>query len=1009
MQDSSEQSFEDRLVALLGNGGWNTYPTSNGTFGGTKFDKQYKRDNTGSPYYLEIIKQKLKELNPHVTDSNVEKILDKLDEEYLKSSHLLKQNKHIYELLHSGLNIQLKYNGSKKIRTVQFIDTENPDRNQFDAVSQFMYRGQDSDIRPDIALFVNGFPLVISELKDIGRGKQYTSAIRDIHDYEEDAPQLFYSNLFNIASTQQHLRYGVIDASETHYNPWKPEDLNQDAQYGKTGYDVEDGILSLCKPSRLIDLFENFVLYKNESAKIIPRHQQYFATKRIFERSNIAQNMGVSGRGLIWHTQGSGKSITMYYAAKLASQNGGQSIILVDRDSLREQMGSELQDMGPGFSDREFSVIKNKRQLQDEISQGINVILTTVQMFEGITDSLIQDETFIFADEAHREMEGKYGTGIESAFPQSSEFPVHHFGFTGTPVQETTSTGRDTFSHYSMTVPDGYTDEFVEEHNLNQPYLHRYSMKQGVEEGVIVRVDFVDRTDSFVWNLDKEEMNKKLRDRYEREYNEKQLQKAISNHFTANEVAELPSRVDALVEDICDFYTKNVRSRSVANKSLVVVPTRKTAAMVGTQLQSEFGSEEVQVLYTGRGTDDELLEKYHTSSSERETIRDNFKNSENPKILVVCDMLLTGFDAPNLGTIFLDRDFDDHRLMQSIARANRAKNGKKFGEIVDYWNVHKHIQSMYKNVDDEISVYLSQNKDQFVEEYSGVLGELENRAKVHTFPTLVKCANHIIENRDESEFLQDVKHLDNLRDSIQPDQRLTEEQREERHDRIKRIAKSVKATTESIQTKNTVDPDEFKETAKEIADDNIEVEYSRTSSHRVALEVSEGMPESMKVSIKKRRLQDEITEYADRSPQFKDLSERIEDIIKGWDSEELSVEETHEKLEEISDELEKKLTPTKMSEEEWMEQVIVDVLAEEIPTDLDIDEQMVESILDDFIQNWRKTRNIEDPNYRRKQVQKDIKKKMLTQTNTYRELLKTDFCEKATEYLARNKEREDHL
>jgi type I restriction enzyme R subunit len=719
--------------------------------------------------------------------------------------------------------------------------------------------------------------------------------------------------------------------------------------------------------------------------KVIPRHQQYFATEKVFERVDDIKNRGINGaRGLIWHTQGSGKSFTMYFASRIASRNrGSRVLILVDRKDLREQMGEELTRIESGF---DTTVVTSQDELIEAVEGSHDIILTTIQLFDGIKEPIQGGrETYIFSDEAHRNMEKDYGSHLEAAFPPKSRPHVHHFGFTGTPVS---SKNRDTFNHYTV---DGYKED--------EPYLHRYSMKRGVEEGTIVEVDITERKNILDWKIDKDRIDNSFLEQFG-DKNQDEVLKYVDEELTVRDVAEHSGRTDAIAQDINNYYNKYVTNRRYSDKAMVVTASRKSAAQMYEKLVELRGEDEVAVLYSSAEEDEDIIENNYVGSDERKNIRTAFKEDENPRILVVCSMLLTGFDAPVLGTIFMDRMLQEHRLMQAIARANRPNEGKKFGEIVDYWGITEDIENMYEDMNDEVTLYVSRNKEKFLEEFDSQLEELESQCS-EDMPA--HNAANIYENRNHDKFYEDFKRLRDIKSAVEPDKRIFEQNREERYEAMKQVYKTIKSVEEQDEVENTVDKKEFKKKAKKAIEDGAEVELEPDDNNTESnTTVDEWMPEEIRLRQKQRELESVLKKRSAQSPAFKDLSKRLEEIIEDWYQGQ-ATENNMEEVNEIMEELDERTTPDEVDEREWLEQVAVDVLVEEVPMDLDVDDEMIDTIVDDFVQLWGDTRNITDEQERKSKIDTGIKKNMIRRSREYRKLVAdTEFSSKATEYLARN-------
>ena len=971
----SESKFESAVLSWLSDRGWNTHRAAT-------FEEGHDRLKN-RPFYEDLVKKSLVELNDCVTPDDADAIISEFNSLFRTQAGLVRTNKTVYEAIYRGLDVTIP--SQQSVHTVRIVDLENPERNRFDALQQFRFEESRKYIIPDVVLLVNGIPFVIAELKASNRGKTTHEAIRDLHEYESETPKLFYSALFNVAATRQEFRYGAVGAPETYYNPWIAEDLRPDELPGETGYSVEHAFKSLCSPERLIEIAREFVFYNDSGpsiSKIVPRHPQYFGTSAIKKRYNRARASSEDGSstisGLVWHTQGSGKSYTMYYAARhVVRELGKMAIVLVDTLNLKEQFSRELRQLEPGF---ELVVPESRRELQQVLREAPRkIVLTNIHLFDGIDEVLCTDEAFLFSDEAHRFMEKDFGGHIDQAFQN-----LCHFGFTGTPVQD--GVKRNTFTHFSM-------EEFD---SSGEPFIHRYSMLRGVQEGVIVPVDIVNRRDALNWQINKEEIDSALISKYGFQ-REDDLQELVSKYLTSREVAALPERAAVLAEDIVDHFNKNVKDSSGANKSMVVTSSRESASMLGAELQNRLGEDAVSVLYTSSKGDSDGIKKFHTDEEERDAIQTDFKTKDDPKVLVVCDMLLTGFDAPNLRTIFLDRNLSGHTLMQAIARANRPMDEKPFGEIVDYWGVYDEIERMHDSMQDEIELYISSDKEAFITQFEQRLTALQSlcASPPEKIGETEKDAEELVTSGKSEKFLEIFKHLRDLSASIQPDKRMIAY--DEPYSQLENVYFQIRAIERPLEP---IERDQFIRDAKSAIEEGTTVSRN-TLTPSEAFTVEDWMSEDLKVHRIHRGVDDVLSTRRQQTPAYSKLSSQVEKIISEWNQKVISSSEALDGLEEVREEFDEMPQPDSLSRREWFEQVVVDVLIEETPDHVDIDEKLVKEIVETFSKKWEVTRKM-NSDKRRRRLTTEIRKSLLFYGTNGKELAKTDFAHTVCGYLIRN-------
>jgi len=337
----SEGGVERSLLSWLDGVGWETHG-QDGNRGANVLDDAYKRVSHEVVYW-DLLAEQVIALNEDVTEANVDKFISSLKRD-LDTENLMDGNRDFHQLLTKGKTFSVQHNdGSTETVYVDLIDHENPDNNRFHAVNQFSV-SRETTIRPDVNLFVNGIPLVTMELKSLAQDNDWHDAVRDLKDYEEDVSRLFVPGLFNVSADTMELRYGAVGAPKEFYEPWNdaPEKFADDNA-------MRQAVRALCNPHSILDLLKHFVFYERRAggdAKIVPRYMQYYAVNRILDRVREDNHK----RGLIWHTQGSGKSFTMLYAAEnLLSRptvaRNPQVFVIVDTDKLNSQMRDQLANL----------------------------------------------------------------------------------------------------------------------------------------------------------------------------------------------------------------------------------------------------------------------------------------------------------------------------------------------------------------------------------------------------------------------------------------------------------------------------------------------------------------------------------------------------------------------------------------------------------------------------------------------------------------------------------------
>ncbi|MWV40710.1 type I restriction endonuclease subunit R [Natrialba sp. INN-245] len=878
----TEDGVERSLLSWLDAVGWETHGSDGGRGAGV-LDEEYDR-RRNEVIYWNLLAEQVIGLNDEITDENVEKFLTSLRRD-LDHDNLLDGNQHVHELLTKGKTFTVQTDDGTETIYVDLIDFDPEtflETNRFHAVNQFSV-SRATTIRPDVTLFVNGIPLVTMELKSVAQDNYYGDAIDDLQQYEADVPRLFVPGLFNVAADTMAFRYGAVGAPAEFYEPWNdaPE------EYADPENDMKQAVQALCNPETLLDVLKNFVFFEQRpggDAKIVPRYMQYYGVKRILERVRKDEN----DRGLIWHTQGSGKSFTMLYAAdNLLSGNAArnpQVFIIVDTDKLNSQMRDQLSNLSLAHWTEAESIDHLQQLIEEGSSQ---LILTTIQKFQGIEPNVQSNENVVvMSDEAHRFMEADLGSRLEAAFDSYT-----HLGFTGTPVEEgEREKDRNTFTEFS---PEG------------ERYLHRYSVKDGIDDGLIVPVYFTLRHE-MEWEVSEDALDEE----FEREFRgmtTEEKREFISDTVTSRTMAELEPRVDRAVEEIDEHYSEKVAPNGW--KGMVVTPSRRSAAMYGERLVERRGEDAVEVLYTARKDDDELVRQFHTDPEERDSIVKRFKEpDEEPSLLVVHNMLLTGFDAPILKTMYLDRNLTNHNLMQAIARTNRVTEGKENGEIVDF-------QGVFENIDDALD-YDAETKAYAARDSEELFDELEQQVErvMEIFDGIPKddsqeatnaAVSKISKHPHRREFKQGFRRLQNLYESVAPDGRLIEEGIQDEYKWLSGIHVAFERTTAGEET-----PEEnMREKTREIINENVDVGKIRDDfpTYKLGEEYLEDVEGPSDPGVKASQIahatQDHLHPRVGENPRYQRLSERVTEIVERWQDDQLSDPKAVEALEAVEEDV----------------------------------------------------------------------------------------------------------
>jgi len=687
------------------------------------------RENQGEVVLERYLVPALKGINPRLPFEALTQAFDVITRDRSNLS-LVKANQEIYKLLRDGVNVNVvKENGESETERVKFFDFENPENNHFLAVSQMWIVGEMYTRRPDVILFVNGIPLILLELK--ASHKSLVDAHRDnIRDYKDTIPKLFWYNMGIIISNGIENKFGSLTAPYEFFNEWKKAEKEED----KPKTDLATMLTGVCDKGRLLDIFENYILFdeaKGEAKKILPRYFQYFGVNRAF--GNVVRRRELDGKlGVFWHTQGSGKSYSMIWLSqKVLRKLAGNFtfVVVTDRTQLDGQAYKNFANVGV-VTETEVHA-DSISHLHSLLAQDHRQIFTTIQKFQDILGAISEREDIIvMTDEAHRTQYDRMALNMRKALPNAS-----FVGFTGTPL-----------------MADGEAETV----KTFGDYVSVYNFGQSVEDGATVPLYYENRVPRLK-NVNKnlEDQLGQLMDRYDLDEDEEEkLEREYSNFY---EIVTREDRLNTIARDIVEHYV----GRGYDGKAMVVLIDKKTTFRMYDKVQKEWKRYIAKLrMDLSRATDERDHEKILEKLEQHENVdmavmvslgdnqneiadmeefeidvkpireriikgdlENEFKKADsNLRIVFVCAMWLTGFDVPNLSTLYLDKPLKNHTLMQTIARANRvADEGKKNGLIVDYIGV-------FKNIERALALYAASgiDEDEIIKSKDELLGDLKN-------------------------------------------------------------------------------------------------------------------------------------------------------------------------------------------------------------------------------------------------------------------------------------------
>lgn len=638
-----------------------------------------------------VLNQRLKDalykINRSMPDDAIEEAFKKIT--VPQSANLLVNNKTFHKYITEGIDVEYRdKENNNRYGKVWIIDFENPDNNEFLAVNQFTVIEDKNNRRPDIVIFINGLPIAVLELKNpADQDADIKKAYNQIQTYKAQIPSIFNYNELLIVSDGLFGRVGSLTANYERYMPWRT--INGDDLVPKGMPELEAMIKGIFKPERLFDLIQNFVVYEVDGENIIKKiaayHQFHAVNKAIKKTIEASSIQGDRRAGLVWHTQGSGKSLSMvFYSGKLVKQPEMENptiVVLTDRNDLDCQLfdtfslSSELLRTTPVQAQSRDDL---KDILKSKASGGI--VFTTIQKFIGEEELSDRRNIVVIADEAHRSqydfMDG-FARSMREALPKAS-----FIGFTGTPIEKADRSTRAVFG-----------DE-----------IDIYDIERAVEDGATVKIYYearlakinLEENDAVILDAEAEEVTEGL------ELTEKEKAKSKWSRLEAAVGTE--ERLELVAKDIVEHFEK--RLEIMDGKGMIVCMSRRICVDLYNKiiaLRPEWHSDKdeegaIKVVMTGSASDPEKFQPHIRGKQRQEEIKKRVKNSKDPlKLIIVRDMWLTGFDAPCLHTMYVDKPMGGHNLMQAIARVNRVFKDKEGGLVVDYLGIAEDLKKALSN------------------------------------------------------------------------------------------------------------------------------------------------------------------------------------------------------------------------------------------------------------------------------------------------------------------------
>ena len=661
-----------------------------------------------------VLEKSLKKINPNIAPEHIDRIVKTLRQDFT-GTDIVATNYKLYQQIRNNIKITVRRNGKEDFDFVKLVDFEHPENNTFTAVSQMWIQGKVYYRRPDILVFINGLPMVFIELKN-SIVKVEEAYNKNLKDYLKDIPNLFAFNQICVLSNGLETRLGAFNATYDFFFEWlkvhsEKEKLNRKLIGSAETVDdssVRYFVEGLLNKERLIDYIENFILFENQSIKIIAKNHQYLGVNNLME--SVKNRKELNGKlGVFWHTQGSGKSYSMVmFARKVKRKITGNFtfLIITDRDDLDTQIHKNFVRTEV-IGVKEECQPKNGAQLREFLTTNKAFIFTLIHKFrydKGKKYPVLstRDDIIVLVDEAHRTQYKDLAENMRTALPNAN-----YIAFTGTPLLG------------SKRLTNQWFGDYVSEYNF----------AQSVEDGSTVPLFYSRRVPEV--GLKNDFLDDDVVDIIEDEnLNEDETRLLENSASRILEVIKRDDRLDKIAQDIAHHFPR----RGFLGKGMVVSVDKYTAVKMYDKVQHYWGIEKQKIMqernqaqtkekrdeltkilnymntvemaviiseeadendkFSKQGLDiTKHRQKMNEITPEGYDIEDRFKDpNDKLQIVFVCAMWLTGFDVKSLSTLYLDKPMKGHTLMQAIARANRVFPGKSCGIIVDYVNVFKYMQ-----------------------------------------------------------------------------------------------------------------------------------------------------------------------------------------------------------------------------------------------------------------------------------------------------------------------------
>jgi len=838
---------------------------------------------------LPILKERLIALNPGAVsdDERAERVISRLRAE--------RDNQEWLRWLRGEHSMSFAV--GETAQNIHLIDFDDVNANDFLATNQFRVEGPKDNIRTDVLLFVNGIPIVNIEAKTTGRDWHidWTEGAKQCRRYSEEAPQLYYSNAFCGAVNELVFRYGIPGTKFHTWHEWRDPSPHTHIAEADA---MKRSVYGLLDRGNLLDILLNFIVFEIEEGrpvKKVARYQQFAAANEIVRRSLELDHEQQWRRGLVWHTQGSGKSLTILFAAKKLWHDPKLEqptiLVVIDRDQLQDQMIGQFIRTNTDTC----RITESREDLVKLLSEGDGyrgIVVTIMHKFSGHEKFAVPRRNVIaLIDEAHRSQEGDFGKWMRATLPEASIF-----GFTGTPIDNAETGHRTHIAFGRILGKDELGNERFERYM--QPG-GRYSIADAIRDGATVPIHFEPRvTDWSIWGKDLDKV-------FEKEFahlSQGEREKLKTENAKLEVILKLPQRIQIIAEDVAKDFKERVRPNRF--KVMLVCYDKDTCTLYKAALDSLLGPEVSLCVYSEDPKDDsEPIKAHYLGDANRKKAIDEFKKEKpqdeaesakpenrwrNVEIVIVCDMLLTGFDAPIVETMYLDKGIRDHTLLQAIARVNRPYSDlKKYGVVMDYYGLFDKLEQALnfdKNELGEVAFPFTRLREQFKIEMQWqmeLFAEFKKAGDRDTIMTILAWLNLNEPKREKFEL--GYRNLSLLWETLHPDPFLVEH--EPNYLWLSRLwMYYVKAFYKADMSKFETDPADGAKT-RELIRQHVAVEQIKRDMPTYVLDgdfltkIKDQPPDSKALDIE-AMLASELQIRMGEDEEYQPLSERLKRIVQ---------------------------------------------------------------------------------------------------------------------------------